>query len=350
MSDETAVANDAVRTKFQRGERRLIHRSLIKNAPYNPRKISPSNSARLRESIKTHGLVGSLVWNELTGNIVGGHQRLEKVDELEKAKKGDYYIEVDVVQLSDLKEKSLNIILNNPSVAGEWDLSLLEGVLEDFKVNDVSFEEAGWSDKDVSILFPASFMMDTEVEQAEAEFPILAEIDDIKRSSAEYDAQFREDAKNQPFAKQLSSGATSTEDNGVAAKQSTDGMPDVEGMDDETPHDYESEETHGSGESVQPTGNLGDQPRSAPKMKMTADVDPETGEKIWTQEQRDSFGKTRSDHWKTTEDSLAGDVVICLTFQRDEQLTKFIEKVGADPKSRYWNITEINRVFGFDLD
>lgn len=335
MSDETAV-----RTKFQKGERRLIHRSLIKNAPYNPRKISPSNRARLRESIKTHGLVGSLIWNELTGNLVGGHQRLEQIDELEKAKKGDYSIEVDVVQLDDLKEKALNIILNNSSVAGEWDLSLLEGVLEDFKVNDVSFEEAGWSDKDVSILFPASFMMDTEAEQAEAEFPILAEIDDIKRSSAEYDAQFREDAKNQPFAKQVVE----------SERQSTDGMPDVEGMDDETPHDYESEETHGSGGSVRPTGNLGDQPTSAPKMKMTADIDPETGEKIWTQAQRDSFGKTRSDHWETTEDSLAGDVVICLTFQRDAQLAKFIEKVGADPKSRYWNVTEIQRVFGFDLD
>ena len=62
-------------TKFQKGEERYILRSQIKEAPYNPRIIGEGAEKRLRAFIKKHGLFGTIIWNERTGNIVSGHQR-----------------------------------------------------------------------------------------------------------------------------------------------------------------------------------------------------------------------------------------------------------------------------------
>ena len=39
---------------------------------------------RLRAFIKKHGLFGTIIWNERTGNIVSGHQRLKALDYNEK--------------------------------------------------------------------------------------------------------------------------------------------------------------------------------------------------------------------------------------------------------------------------
>lgn len=310
------MSGNAVKTKYQTGERRLIHRSEITNAPYNPRKISNSNRARLRESIKTHGLVGGIVWNERTKNLVGGHQRLSQVDELEKAKKGDYLIEVDVVDLDDMKERALNIILNNPSVSGEWDMDLLQGVLEDLSEGGVQFEEAGFSENDLNMMFPSVFLSSEAADQEDAELEVLSEIDDIKRMGAEQDVKFRHDAKSQPFA------------------ESEDGMPDVDGMeeDDGKDHenDYEPEE---------------EKTKTIPKRAV---INEETGEKDWTDEQRGNFSKIRKEHWETTDEEVAGDTVILLTFQNPKQLQRFVKKVGIDDV-RHLNVIEIERIFGIEL-
>ena len=71
-------------TKFQKGEERYILRSQIKEAPYNPRIIGEGAEKRLRAFIKKHGLFGTIIWNERTGNIVSGHQRLKALDYNEK--------------------------------------------------------------------------------------------------------------------------------------------------------------------------------------------------------------------------------------------------------------------------
>ena len=52
--------------------------------PYNPRIIGEGAEKRLRAFIKKHGLFGTIIWNERTGNIVSGHQRLKALDYNEK--------------------------------------------------------------------------------------------------------------------------------------------------------------------------------------------------------------------------------------------------------------------------
>jgi len=59
-------------SKYQKFEAVTIHRSEIKNADYNPRKIADHAQKGLRKSLKQNGLVETLVWNKRTGNLVGG--------------------------------------------------------------------------------------------------------------------------------------------------------------------------------------------------------------------------------------------------------------------------------------
>lgn len=99
--------------------------SEIRAAPYNPRKdLQPGDPAyeRLKRSIEEFGLVDPLVWNKMTGNLVGGHQRLKVL----KAR-GDKTAEVVVVELDLKREQTLNLALNK--VGGEWDIPALKEIL-----------------------------------------------------------------------------------------------------------------------------------------------------------------------------------------------------------------------------
>jgi hypothetical protein len=84
-------------------------------APYNPRIISDAALRGLRESIHRYGLVEPIIYNERTGHVVGGHQRL-----LVLKADGAAETECVVVDLPEVEEKALNIALNNPAIAGEF--------------------------------------------------------------------------------------------------------------------------------------------------------------------------------------------------------------------------------------
>jgi hypothetical protein len=88
-------------------------------APWNPRKITDEAMHGLQKSIDRFGLVEPVVWNEQTGHVVGGHQRLAAL----KAR-GETAVSVVVVDLPESEEKALNVTLNNQAIAGEFDDSL----------------------------------------------------------------------------------------------------------------------------------------------------------------------------------------------------------------------------------
>jgi hypothetical protein len=103
-------------------ERRRVPVDLISPAAYNPRiKLRPDSPKyqELRASLLEFGEAGGIVWNEETGNLVGGHQRYWiMVDEF-----GATEIEVVVVNLDEQRERVLNLRLNKP--ASDWDAELL---------------------------------------------------------------------------------------------------------------------------------------------------------------------------------------------------------------------------------
>ena len=136
------------KSKFQNFEMETINRRSIKNADYNPRYMGEKEKKKLRAALKENGLVSALTWNKRTGNLVGGHQRLEQLDALEKS--DDYDLTVCVIDVDEKQEAKLNVQLNNPSMQGEWDLDKLAEMTDMF---DISLDDMGFSEADATFMF-----------------------------------------------------------------------------------------------------------------------------------------------------------------------------------------------------
>lgn len=106
---------------------RTLDIASLKPAPYNPRKrLEPGSPGyrRLARSIAEFDLVQPIVWNERTGHVVAGHQRLQILKDT-----GASRIECVVVDLTLAKEKALNVALNNAAVGSDWDDARLHDLL-----------------------------------------------------------------------------------------------------------------------------------------------------------------------------------------------------------------------------
>lgn len=123
-----------------------VHRSKIKPAKYNPRTLSDDAKKRLEYSLKSWGLVETLVWNRQTNNLVSGHQRLNAID---KELGLDYEIQVSVVDLPLDKEFLLNVALNNPKMHGEYDFPLLKDGFAEFDTGSVDVEMSGFTEEEL---------------------------------------------------------------------------------------------------------------------------------------------------------------------------------------------------------
>ena len=96
-------------------------------AAYNPRRdLQPGDPAyqTLARSMTRFGCVEPIIWNERTGNVVGGHQRLKVLIAAGKTE-----LDVSVVNLSEEDEKALNLALNK--ISGEWDEEGLTRLLQE---------------------------------------------------------------------------------------------------------------------------------------------------------------------------------------------------------------------------
>lgn len=135
-------------SKYQNFTFETIHRSQIKNAEYNPRVMDKESKKRLKKNLQENGLVSALTWNRRTGNLCGGHQRLEQLDSLERNQ--DYSLDVCVIDVDEKTEAKINVILNNPSMQGDWDLDKLAYITEEF---GVSFDDMGFSKLDIDFMY-----------------------------------------------------------------------------------------------------------------------------------------------------------------------------------------------------
>ncbi len=121
-------------------------------AEYNPRKdLKPGDAEyeKLKRSIEQFGYVEPVIWNKTTGKVVGGHQRLKVLMDMG-------YTEVDcvVVELSEEKEKALNIALNK--ISGEWDKDKLALLITDLQATDFDVSLTGFETAELDDLFKDS--------------------------------------------------------------------------------------------------------------------------------------------------------------------------------------------------
>lgn len=137
--------------KITQPESREIQRSDINFANYNPRKITQEARKNLKANLKRVGLLGGIVWNEVTGNLVSGHQRISVIDEVNKynpdTRTNDYLIRVEVVHMDEKTEKEQNIFMNNRSVQGDFDSDMLKDMLD-----GIDYSLAGLNDFDLNML------------------------------------------------------------------------------------------------------------------------------------------------------------------------------------------------------
>lgn len=169
------------RSQLERFEVMVIERGQVKNAAYNPRTISADARRRLKAGIKKKGILQPIVWNKRTGNIVGGHQRVSIMDQLQGTQA--YELTVAAVDLPEKEEVEANLLLNNAAAMGEFDLQKLEELI---KLPELDIEATGWDRADIYRLFgsdKALAEMEPEKAQEVAE-SIKQTAEDYERSMA----------------------------------------------------------------------------------------------------------------------------------------------------------------------
>jgi hypothetical protein len=98
-------------------------------AKYNPREIGHEEREGLKFSMDKFGYVQNIIFNELTGNVVSGHQRIDIL-----RSEGFEEADVNVVNIKENDEKKLNIIMNSSTIQGDFTKELndiLDGIMTD---------------------------------------------------------------------------------------------------------------------------------------------------------------------------------------------------------------------------
>lgn len=115
----------------------------------NPRKdLKPGDKEyeKLKRSIEQFGYVEPVIWNKTTGRVVGGHQRLKVLIDM-----GMTEVDCVVVELSEEKEKALNVALNK--ISGEWDNDKLALLIADLQGTDFDVSLTGFEPAELEALF-----------------------------------------------------------------------------------------------------------------------------------------------------------------------------------------------------
>lgn len=118
-------------------------------ADYNPRKdLKPGDAEyeKLKRSIEQFGYVEPVIWNQTTGRVVGGHQRLKVLMDM-----GMTEVDCVVVAMDEEKEKALNIALNK--ISGDWDKDKLALLIADLQGADFDVSLTGFEPAEIDALF-----------------------------------------------------------------------------------------------------------------------------------------------------------------------------------------------------
>lgn len=150
--------------KYERFVIKVVDRSSISEAYYNPRRISDEARKALKSFLQDPergGQLEPLSWNERTGNLIGGHQRLSILDQLHGGK--PYKLTVAASDMDEAEEVRANIFLNNSSAQGEWDVQKLNEIKIEFP--EVDFLDCGFLAEDLQVFsFDSGFSLFEENE------------------------------------------------------------------------------------------------------------------------------------------------------------------------------------------
>ncbi len=151
-------------------EIRVLPIDMLKPAKYNPRKnLKPGDPAyeKIKRSMTDFGYVDPIIWNESTGNIVGGHQRYKVL-----VAEGATELSCVVVHIDNPEdEKALNVVLNK--AVGEWEPVALADLLQELQAKDYDIASTGFDAAEVDELLSNLHEKDVK----EDDFDVDAELD-----------------------------------------------------------------------------------------------------------------------------------------------------------------------------
>lgn len=174
---------------IKQSETVVIKRSEIKFAAYNPRKKSQKVVEALKSNFKKVGFLGGIQWNSVTGNLIGGHKRLEALDLVygyDGSPEKDYEVKVERIELDIKTEKEQNIFLNNRRVQGETDFELMAELIQDIDVENAALDEY-----DIDLI--ESLVPDFKFASND---DIKAEINEMKANAQKSESEKKEHVKN----------------------------------------------------------------------------------------------------------------------------------------------------------
>lgn len=148
----------------------------LKAAAYNPRKqLKPGDAEyeKLKRSITEFGYVEPVIWNKVTGNVVGGHQRLQVLKDL-----GHTEVACVIVELDEKREKALNVALNK--IQGEWDKDKLAALLTELDGSEFDVTLTGFEAAEIDELMNAFYSK----EAVQDDFDVDEEHKEIKAKGA----------------------------------------------------------------------------------------------------------------------------------------------------------------------
>lgn len=178
-------------TEYFTGRQEEFYRSDVRIAPYNPRKISASQKATLKRSLEKYGVVGGIVVNKRTRTIVGGNQKVTILDEMLEYPKNNYVLLAEAVDIDEKTEKEMNFMLNSDNARGDWDEIKARELL-----SDIDFQNAGLTEKDLSVFGLKFFSKNEEEEKLVKELNTLLEpIPETKEKSQQESRKEQQEVK-----------------------------------------------------------------------------------------------------------------------------------------------------------
>ncbi len=117
----------------------------LRPSPKNPRRITAESIAGLKVSLAQYGDIAGIVWNERTGELVAGHQRVRglrslygdqlRIEDGELVAPTGERWPVRVVNWDDATAIGALVSANNPAIAGEFDDGLAK-LLKEIEAQD----------------------------------------------------------------------------------------------------------------------------------------------------------------------------------------------------------------------
>lgn len=132
--------------------RRKVCLADLKPHPKNPRvPLEPGDPdfENIRSSMKQIGFADEIIWNEATGRIVGGHQRVAVLRA--EGWKDEDTLEVKVVNIPGEREEMAAVIMLNKA-EGRWDYPVLLANVDELKLLDLEDVSFGFDASEIRML------------------------------------------------------------------------------------------------------------------------------------------------------------------------------------------------------